>query len=142
MIFSETLRLYPAVPILTRVCSHEYQIPGTDNILEKGTSVLLPLFGAQRDPNYYPDPDKFIPDRFSDENKNNMNGVYYPFGEGPRICIGLRMGKMQTKLGLATMMHKYKYELSDKIDRNKLEITPKLFILTAKKEIELKISKR
>lgn len=72
-------------------------MPGTDIVLEKGTSVFIPAFSLQRDEIYWPDPTKFDPMRFSSENKNRKTFAempYLPFGDGPRNCIGLRLGKM------------------------------------------------
>lgn len=58
-IFLESLRLYPPVPISNRVATHEYKIPETDKYSKK---VFIPLLGAQRNPNYYPERSKFIPE--------------------------------------------------------------------------------
>lgn len=75
--------------MLMRVCLKDYQIPGTDIVIEKGGKVTIPVKGLQTDPEYYPDPDKFDPERFSEENKANRHiSLWLPFGEGPRICIG------------------------------------------------------
>lgn len=64
-------------------------MPGTDFVLEKNTFVLVSNYGLQRDPEYYPDPLKFDPERFYPENKGTRPFVAnLPFGEGPRICIG------------------------------------------------------
>lgn len=57
--------------------------------VEKGRTFMIPVYGFQHDPRYFPDPEKFDPDRFNDENKNNiLPGTYLPFGVGPRNCIG------------------------------------------------------
>ncbi|XP_031625573.1 probable cytochrome P450 6d5, partial [Contarinia nasturtii] len=99
----ETLRKYPPLTILNRACLSDYKIPNTNKIIEKGTEMFIPIFGLQRDEKYYEEPNKFDPDRFNEENsvgKNQSNRPYYPFGDGPRNCIGMRLGKMQTKVGL------------------------------------------
>ena len=87
--FVETLRKYPPLPILNRECTKTYEIPGTNLILEKGIQVVIPTMGMHYDPQYFPEPEKFDPERFSEEAKSRRHHyVYLPFGEGPRICIG------------------------------------------------------
>ncbi|XP_019875569.2 probable cytochrome P450 6a23 [Aethina tumida] len=114
-VVEETLRKYPAISMIPRECTKDYQIPGTDITIEKGTSVAISTLGIHRDPEYYPDPLKFDPDRFLEENKRNRHPfAWIPFGEGPRACIGLRFGVMQTKVGLASILENYDISLSEK----------------------------
>ncbi|XP_015431466.1 PREDICTED: cytochrome P450 6k1-like [Dufourea novaeangliae] len=111
-VISEILRMYPPAPILDRVATSNYKIPGTDMIIEKGTPIYVPLYGLHRDPKFYSTPDRFDPDRFSDENKGNIKQcTYMPFGEGPRICIGLRLGTMQSIMGVITVLKDYEVSL-------------------------------
>lgn len=87
--FTETIRKYPSTPILTRVCTEDYTVPGTSLVIEKGTSVVLPIFAIHRDPDFYPDPEKFDPERFSVEGKaSRESSTYLGFGNGPRYCLG------------------------------------------------------
>ncbi|KAJ8944235.1 hypothetical protein NQ314_009512 [Rhamnusium bicolor] len=87
--FSETLRKYPAVPLITRECVEDYKVPGEDVIIEKGTRVFLPIVGIHYDEEYYKNPEVFDPERFNEENKQHLpHYAHLPFGEGPRICIG------------------------------------------------------
>lgn len=59
-------------------------------VLEKGTNVEISILGLHRDAEYYSDPEKFDPERFSKKNKNTRKPfTYLPFGAGPRICIGM-----------------------------------------------------
>jgi cytochrome P450 family 6 len=88
-VLKETLRKYPPLPTLNRECSREYRIPGTNVTVEKGIHVVIPVEAIHNDPQYFPEPDRFDPERFSDEAKSKRHHyVYLPFGEGPRICIG------------------------------------------------------
>lgn len=58
-------------------------------IIEKDLPVLIPVWGLHRDPEYFPNPDNFDPERFNERNKSKIvDYTYIPFGEGPRICIG------------------------------------------------------
>lgn len=85
------MRKYPPVPILSRVCTKDYKVPGTDIILKVDEEVNISVWGIHYDPAYYPDPQKFDPTRFNDENKNGRHQfAFLPFGEGPRICIGMQ----------------------------------------------------
>jgi cytochrome P450 family 6 len=86
---AETLRKYPPLSFVNRRCTKDYTIPETDLVLQKGVQVIVPVLGLHRDPEYFPNPEKFDPERFSEETKSDMpKYAYLPFGEGPRICIG------------------------------------------------------
>lgn len=84
----ETLRKYPGLPILNRECTKSYKIPGTNFTIEKGTSVIVSLLGIHRDAQFFPNPDIYDPDRFTEEKKAYNEDMYMPFGAGPRNCIG------------------------------------------------------
>lgn len=84
----ETLRKYPALPILNRECTKDYQIPGSKFTIEKGTSIVISLLGLHRDEQFFPNPEQYDPDRFTDEKRAYDEDMYMPFGAGPRICIG------------------------------------------------------
>lgn len=89
VLFLETLRIYPSLPTLNRRCNRNYTLRDTDIVIEAGTPVIISPLGLHRDPEYFPEPLKFDPDRFSDENRKNIRPyTYLPFGEGPRNCIG------------------------------------------------------
>ncbi|XP_050305405.1 probable cytochrome P450 6a13 [Anthonomus grandis grandis] len=114
-VIEETMRKYPPVPAIPRCCTKDYTIPGTDTVIAKGTSMFIPAWGLHMDPEYFPEPETFDPDRFSPENKKMIREyTYLPFGEGPRMCLGLRFGIMQSKVGLVTIVRKYKLSLNEK----------------------------
>jgi len=111
MIVCETLRKYPVLPFLDRMCMEDYKIPDSDLVIEKGTPVFIPMFGLHYDKDYFPNPEKFDPERFSEENKTSLPPfAYIPFGEGPRVCIGERFGLMVVKLGLVHILSEYEIE--------------------------------
>ncbi|KAK0078810.1 hypothetical protein PV325_002078 [Microctonus aethiopoides] len=114
-IIHETMRFYPPAPIIDRMASEDYKIPDSDVTIKKGTIVYAPLPGLHMDPKYFPDPEKFDPDRFSDERKHEIEPCsYMPFGEGPRICIGLRVGLLQTATGLIRILNNYELSVDPK----------------------------
>lgn len=86
---SETLRMYPPVGILLRKCTQPYQIPDTNTVIPKGCQMFVPIYAFHHDPEYFPEPEEFRPERFSEENRKNIpQYAYMPFGHGPRVCIG------------------------------------------------------
>ncbi|XP_968293.3 probable cytochrome P450 6a17 isoform X2 [Tribolium castaneum] len=140
-VFDETLRMYPPAAYLNRKCERNYEIPdGSGIIVEKGTIVAIPVLGIHYDRDYYPDPEKFDPEHFSEENKRlRPNFAFLPFGEGPRICIGMRFGLMQSKLGLVSLLKRYKFTVSEKT-REPLKMKPNSLVLSAEGEIWLDVT--
>ncbi|XP_069672113.1 probable cytochrome P450 6a13 isoform X2 [Periplaneta americana] len=139
---AETLRKYPPVPLLTRECTKAYTIPGKNIHLEKGMSVVIPTMGIHKDPKFYPNPERFDPDRFREEVKNQRHHfTYLPFGEGPRICIGMRFGLLQTKVGLISVLSKNSVQVCEKT-QVPLKLVPKGIIPSPEGGMWLKIVKR
>lgn len=74
--------------MLNRICTQDYPIPETKLKIEKGAPIVISLLGIFRDPEYFPKPMEFIPDRYTEENKMYNQTAFVPFGDGPRACIG------------------------------------------------------
>ncbi|KAJ8918366.1 hypothetical protein NQ315_008060 [Exocentrus adspersus] len=111
MCIYETLRKYPVLPFLDRRCNEDYKLPGTDFVIEKGMPVYIPMMGLHYDDHYFPKPEIYDPERFSDKNTFNQKGLYFiPFGEGPRICIGERFGMLGVKVGLSHILSEFVLE--------------------------------
>ncbi|KAK7580557.1 hypothetical protein V9T40_001186 [Parthenolecanium corni] len=88
-VIAETLRKYPPAPSVTRQSTEDYLIPETNTRLPSGTKIIIPIWSIHHDGRHYPNPEVFDPERFTGENKfKQRNGVYLPFGDGPRICFG------------------------------------------------------
>ncbi|XP_075215407.1 uncharacterized protein LOC142321295 [Lycorma delicatula] len=142
MVLNEVWRKYPAAGFLFRECKNNYKLPD-GKILEKGTIVNIPVLGIQRDPKYFPDPEKFDPERFNKTSPSHpiQSFSYLPFGEGPRFCIGKRYGLMQSKITLFSLVSKFKFELSKKTAAP-LKIDPKTFVTQTEGGMYLKVFKR
>ncbi|XP_049871934.1 cytochrome P450 6k1-like isoform X2 [Pectinophora gossypiella] len=106
-VIDETLRKYPPMGWLDRVARKEYQID--ENLtIPAGTPVYVNFVGMQVDPDYYPEPQLFKPERFLPEAKGDLTPfTYAPFGEGPRNCIGRRFGQQTVRFGLASVILNY-----------------------------------
>lgn len=127
---SETLRKYPPVANLNRLAKMDYEVPDSNLVIEKRSSVLIPAYAIQHDPEYYPNPEKFDPDRFGHEETQNRNVMaWLPFGEGPRNCIGLRFGMMQTRIGLVSLLNNFEFTPSKKTPTI-IKFKPASFILS------------
>ncbi|KAF5291531.1 hypothetical protein FQR65_LT01844 [Abscondita terminalis] len=113
MVVSETLRKWPPGFQSDRVCVKDYLIEPENPwekalLIEKGTMVLFPVVAIHRDPQYFPNPDVFDPERFNDENKNQIKPYsYLPFGIGPRSCIASRFALMQNKILFFHLLSKF-----------------------------------
>lgn len=86
----ETLRLYPPVPVISRVVREDVKLASADYVIPKNTTVAIGQYLVHRDPKYFPNPNKFDPDNFLPERCAQRH--YYsfiPFSAGPRSCVGL-----------------------------------------------------
>lgn len=145
-VVDETLRKYPIAPGLLRKSSTDYKIRDSDLVIPKGCTVFVPILGLQRDPDIYENPMEFNPDRFlnSPSGAAKSEGITYaPFGDGPRNCIGIRLAKMITKVGLAGIITKYVLELSDKEMLNEeVKFHPNQLVLRPQKLFNIKLTQR
>ncbi|KAL1497095.1 hypothetical protein ABEB36_008108 [Hypothenemus hampei] len=128
----ETLRLYPPVLTISRIATEDCKLEGTDFVVEKGTTIVVPVIGLHRDPDLFPNPEKYDPERFSVENKSNIKpNSYLPFGDGPRNCIGKRFGLMQVQIGLVKILNSFRIEVNPNM-KYPLEIGKSQFLLETK----------
>ncbi|XP_011869801.1 PREDICTED: probable cytochrome P450 6a13 [Vollenhovia emeryi] len=133
-VISESQRILPTVGFLNKVCTEETELRGSDGLVcrvERGTPILIPIYGLHHDPRYWEDPKVFDPDRFSPERKQSLERfAFLPFGDGPRQCVGMRMALLQIKACLATFLKNYSLELSPKTQLP-LKITGNTFVTAA-----------
>lgn len=130
-VINESQRCFSALGFLGKICTDEFELQGSDGLnyrAKPGTEIVIPICGLHKDPKYWDNPEIFDPERFSDENKKNIEKMaFLPFGEGPRICVGMRMAMLQMKSCLATLMKDYKLEVSPKMQLP-LRLSPNYFL--------------
>ncbi|EFN78989.1 Cytochrome P450 6a2 [Harpegnathos saltator] len=140
-VFKETLRKYPPATFLMRKSTSDYTFDGTEINISKGQTVWIPVYAIQRDPNIYPDPEVFDPERFNEEAMQTRNAMFYlPFGDGPRNCIGARFAVYQTKIGLVKILRNYIVDICEKTQIPYIN-DPKAFLLAPTGGIYLRIIK-
>ncbi|KAK9738441.1 Cytochrome P450 [Popillia japonica] len=138
-VVQEILRKYPVLPFLDRTTMMDWKIPGTDITLEAGTPVYIPLFALHHDPKYFPNPEVFDPERFSEENINSRPCfTYIPFGGGPRNCVGERFGLISTKLALVHILSRFEVECSSETPVP-IDFEPKTFVLASKVGLPMRV---
>ncbi|EZA57484.1 Cytochrome P450 9e2 [Ooceraea biroi] len=103
-VVNETLRMYPVAILTDRLCLNDFELPpalpgAKPYTIKKGDGIWIPMYGLHHDPKYFEEPEKFDPDRFLGERKkHSLNcGAYFPFGSGPRMCIGNRFALLEMK---------------------------------------------
>lgn len=114
-------------------------------VIEEGTQILISVTGPQYDPKYYDQPNRFTPERFTDDtnvNKNSLERPYLSFGDGPRNCIGMRLGKMQSKIGVCLLLRKFSFELGNQHIGKDLVLDPKMGVRAPINGIDLKVKTR
>ncbi|CAK1596576.1 unnamed protein product [Parnassius mnemosyne] len=113
-VINETFRKWAPGLVIDRVCTKPYELPppregGKPYKLQPGDVVYNVMNSIHMDPKYYPDPEVFDPDRFSDERKHEMTPfTFMPFGTGPRFCIGARFALMELKVLLYHLILNFK----------------------------------
>lgn len=108
MVFKEGMRMYPPIGFLIRQCARKYTFSDINLTIDKGIAIFIPLQALQNDEIYFEQPEKFIPERFHPDNADKLNKFsYLPFGAGPRLCIGMRFGILESVAGLAKIFQKY-----------------------------------
>ncbi|XP_026324886.1 cytochrome P450 9e2-like [Hyposmocoma kahamanoa] len=121
MVVSESLRLWPPAIATDRYCTKDYNLgkhndkATEDYIMRKGDGIQIPVCAIHRDPEYYPNPHNFDPERFSEENKHKIQPfTYLPFGIGPRNCIGSRFALSEVKVMVYQLLNSFEVSPSER----------------------------
>uniref|UniRef100_A0A8C9F918 Uncharacterized protein n=1 Tax=Pavo cristatus TaxID=9049 RepID=A0A8C9F918_PAVCR len=109
MVVNESLRLYPAGGRIDRICKKTVEFNGVT--IPKGMVVMIPVYVLHHDPVYWPKPEEFRPERFSKENRENIDPyTYLPFGAGPRNCIGMRFALLVIKVAVVVLLQNFSFK--------------------------------
>lgn len=118
---------------MLKVCTKTYTLPEVSEtnktrlVLNPGDAVMAPVDGFNFNPNYFPDPHKFKPERFLDKNKDDLiKNTFIPFGMGPRHCIGMRFALLQIKMIVVSTIECYQLDINEKM--LPLEVHPTAFL--------------
>ncbi|KAJ8872981.1 hypothetical protein PR048_026597 [Dryococelus australis] len=106
-VIKESLRLYPTVPFIQRILKEDINIEGYD--IPAGTAVTVLIYYANRNPEYFPNPEEFNPDNFLPERVlSRHNFAFVPFSAGPRNCIGQKFAMLEEKTILSSILRRFK----------------------------------
>jgi cytochrome P450 len=123
----EAMRLYPPAYLIGREATQDLELGGYR--VKKGYTIFMSQWVNHRDPYYFPDPEAFRPERWDDGLAMRIpKYAYYPFGGGPRICIGNTFALMEAALILATVGQKYRFTL---MPNARIELKPQITLALA-----------
>ncbi len=119
-VIKESMRLYPPAWTTGREAMEDFELRGVR--IPKGSQLLMSEWVVHRDPRWFPNPEAFDPDRWEPEKVEGMpRYAYFPFGGGPRVCIGNHFAMMEAVLMLAIIVQRYHLEL---MPGQRLEFVP------------------
>ncbi|WP_412076405.1 cytochrome P450 [Streptomyces xanthophaeus] len=111
-VLKEAMRLYPAAPVIGRRAVAATRVG--EHTVPAGADVILAPWVTHRHERYWPDPDRFDPDRFTPEAEaQRPRYAWFPFGGGPRACIGQHFSMLESVIALAMILRAYEFEAVD-----------------------------
>ncbi|WP_017652954.1 cytochrome P450 [Fortiea contorta] len=110
MVIKEAMRIYPPVFMMAREAAQDCEIGGYE--VPSGCMLMMSQWVMHRHPRYFAEPEVFKPERWTNDLEKSLpRGVYFPFGDGPRICIGKSFALLEAVLILATIARKFELTL-------------------------------
>jgi len=138
MVVAETMRLYPPAWALGRLALEDHEVGGY--LIPRGSLVLVSQYVIQRDPRFWPDPERFDPERFAPEAKAaRPQFAYFPFGGGPRRCIGEGFAWTEAVLILATLARRWRARL---VPGRAVELQPRITLRPGPGGVPMRIEER
>ena len=116
-VISEALRLYPPFLRIEREAKTDYQLGETGLTIEAGLLVHISIYGVHHNEEFFPEPEKFEPDRFMPPNKDKIIPYsYLPFAVGPRNCVAMRFALMEIKFCIANLINAFRLSPNSRTD--------------------------
>ncbi|ESO81948.1 hypothetical protein LOTGIDRAFT_170488 [Lottia gigantea] len=139
MVLNETQRFYPVTPGVARYCTEDVTIDGIQ--FKQGMPIKIMTCVMNQDKEIFPEPDKFIPERFSKQESEKRHPMsWLPFGAGPKMCVGVKLGLLKCKLTVVQILRNYHIETSSETE---IPIKTKLHpILAPKNGVHIKLVPR
>ncbi|KAH8287582.1 hypothetical protein KR054_010440, partial [Drosophila jambulina] len=146
--FDESMRIYPAAGWASKTCTREYELRGRQHRGKSlkvlpGDKLMIPVYALHHDPDFYPEPEVFRPERFLDGGLKSykQEGVFLAFGNGPRQCVGMRLGLALAKAALAAIVLRFRVLVSPRTLPG-IELDPHIFVGVHKGGIWLQFVER
>lgn len=132
---TETLRISPPGFTITKVCTEQTELINYDGkpvTIEKDTVVHIPVYSIHNDPEYFPNPTTFDPDRFESADLKTLRdqGLFFPFGHGPRMCLGMRFSTLQIKAAIVEIVSNFEISVNPRT-KEPIVVRPKDFLYLA-----------
>jgi cytochrome P450 len=138
MVFAEAMRMYPPGWAVGRLAIKDFEVGGY--VLPAGSLVLLSQYVTHHDARFFPDPARFDPERFTPEAKDaRPQFAYFPFGGGPRRCIGEGFALMEGVLLLATLARRWRMRL---VPGHAVEMRPRITLRPGKAGVPVTLERR
>jgi len=136
-VINESMRLYPPVFTMFRTPDEDVQIDGYD--VPGGAALMLSQYGLHHSERFWDEPERFDPERFSSERSSDRHRfAFFPFGGGPRHCIGKHLAMLEAQLILATILGEYRLEF---LGDTPLELLPSL-TMHPEQEMRMRVHER
>ncbi|KAM7349838.1 putative cytochrome P450 28d1 [Cochliomyia hominivorax] len=118
---AETLRIFTPLPFMAKVCTQTCEFINNDGVsleIQPGDICLISQHSMHHDEEFFPQPEEFMPERFTEENGGTKNykdmGVYLPFGDGPRICLGMKFALTQAKAAIVEVIKHFEITVNER----------------------------
>ncbi|XP_042005480.1 premnaspirodiene oxygenase-like [Salvia splendens] len=134
LVIKEILRLHPPGPMLPRTSNKEHMINGYT--IPARAMVFVNNWAMQRDPKYWNDPEKFVPERFEDQSVDFVGGdlEFLPFGTGKRRCPGMTFGLAIVESALVQLLYNFDWKLPESVRAEDLDMTEIFGLVAARKQ--------